>query len=57
VAGIEGVHLLARRAAPVPYSHDRPAIRLKRLNVTLISSINRTPELRRWIEDGLVALG
>ncbi len=38
-----------------PYSHDRLAIRLKHLNVTLISSINRTPELRRWIEDGLVA--
>jgi len=38
-----------------PYSHDRLAIKLKRLNVTLVSSINRTPELRRWIEDGLVA--
>lgn len=38
-----------------PYSYDRLAIKLKRLNVTLISSINRTPELRRWIEDGLVA--
>jgi two-component system, LytTR family, response regulator LytT len=38
-----------------PYSQDRLAVRLKRLNVTLISSINRTPELRRWIEDGLVA--
>ncbi|MGH9843554.1 MAG: LytR/AlgR family response regulator transcription factor [Blastocatellia bacterium] len=38
-----------------PYSHDRLAIKLKRLNLTLISSINRTPELRRWIEDGRVA--
>ncbi len=37
-----------------PYSHDRLAIKLRRLNVTLISSINRTPELRRWIEGGLV---
>ena len=33
-----------------PYFNDRMAISLKRLNVTLISSISRTPELRRWIE-------
>jgi two-component system, LytTR family, response regulator LytT len=38
-----------------PYAQDRLAIKLKRLNVTLISSITRTPGLRRWIEDGLVA--
>jgi two-component system response regulator LytT len=36
-----------------PYSHDRLAIKLKQFNVTLISSINRTPELRRWIGEGL----
>jgi two-component system, LytTR family, response regulator LytT len=33
-----------------PYSNDRLAISLKRLNVTLVSSISRTPELRKWIE-------
>jgi two-component system, LytTR family, response regulator LytT len=33
-----------------PYSNDRLAIRLKRLNVTLVSSISRSPELRKWIE-------
>jgi two-component system, LytTR family, response regulator LytT len=37
-----------------PYFHDRLAIKLKSLNVTLISSINRTAELRRWIEGGLL---
>jgi two-component system, LytTR family, response regulator LytT len=36
-----------------PYFNDRMAISLKRLNVTLISSISRTPELRRWIEGNL----
>jgi two-component system response regulator LytT len=36
-----------------PYFNDRMAISLKRLNVTLISSIGRTPELRRWIEGSL----
>lgn len=38
-----------------PYFNDRLAIKLRRLNVTLISSINRTPELRRWIEGSLDA--
>jgi DNA-binding LytR/AlgR family response regulator len=37
-----------------PYFHDRLTVRLKHLNVALISSINRTPELRRWIEGSLV---
>jgi two-component system response regulator LytT len=36
-----------------PYFNDRLAIILKRLDVTLISSISRTPELRRWIEGNL----
>lgn len=36
-----------------PYFNDRLAISLKRLNVSLISSISRTPELRRWIEGNL----
>ena len=35
-----------------PYFNDRLSIKIKRLGVTLISSINRTPELRRWIEGG-----
>jgi DNA-binding LytR/AlgR family response regulator len=38
-----------------PYFNDRLAISLKRLNVTLISSVSRTPELRRWIEGNLTA--
>jgi DNA-binding LytR/AlgR family response regulator len=38
-----------------PYFNDRLAISLKRLNVTLISSISRTAELRRWIEGNLTA--
>ena len=36
-----------------PYFNDRLAIKLRRLNATLISSINRTPELKRWIEGSL----
>jgi hypothetical protein len=35
------------------YFNDRLAISLKRFNVTLISSVSRTPELRRWIEGDL----
>jgi two-component system response regulator LytT len=37
------------------YFNDRLAIKLKSLNVTLISSINRTPELRRWIDGNRTA--
>jgi two-component system, LytTR family, response regulator LytT len=33
-----------------PYFNDRLVVSLKQLNVKLISSISRTPELRRWIE-------
>jgi DNA-binding LytR/AlgR family response regulator len=38
-----------------PYFSDRLTIKLKHLNVTLISSINRTPDLRKWIEGGVSA--
>jgi two-component system response regulator LytT len=37
------------------YFNDRLAIKLKSLNVTLISSISRTPELRRWIDGNRTA--
>jgi len=38
-----------------PYFNDRLSINIKRLGATLISSINRTPELRKWIEGGQTA--
>jgi two-component system, LytTR family, response regulator LytT len=33
-----------------PDFHDRLIVRLRNLNVKLISSINRTPDLRKWLE-------
>ena len=36
-----------------PCFNDRLAIKLKHLEVTLISSISRTPELKRWLEGRL----
>lgn len=33
-----------------PDFHDRLVVRLRNLNIKLVSSINRTPELRKWLE-------
>jgi DNA-binding LytR/AlgR family response regulator len=34
-----------------PDFHDRLVISLRNLKVKLVSSINRTPELRKWLEN------
>ena len=33
-----------------PDFHDRLVVRLRNLNVKLISSVSRTPDLRKWLE-------